>query len=406
MTLFPRHRPRLRARLPLLSWRSGARAALGLVAAAAGLALVLSACTAGGVAVEKGWSGPHIDGGFLYIGTRDGKIVSLKTTRFVSNQPLDVDAKTLDTIFGLEKKTSSDPAAEGEWQFPPQKKTTISAIYGTPVVTNDKIFAGSLNRRLYALDRKTGAPAWQPFIAQGDIYGTAALDGDRLVFADDKGYVYSIRAEDGRPVWQTKASGKQFWSSPTVADGVVYIGGMDKTLYALDAERGAIKWTFKAGGAIASAPLVVGDALYVGDFDGKFYAIDRATGAQQGVFKGENWFWNDALYHDGVIYVGDLSGNFYALDEGSLRERWRYPPQDSAETKKPIRAKAVIIGDKVFVANRSGAVTALRLKDGTPDRRDSFAVEARVLASLGHGDGVLYVSGQDQRIHIQRAKTS
>jgi outer membrane protein assembly factor BamB len=178
---------------------------------------------------------------------------------------------------------------------------------------------------------------------------------------------------------------------------------MDKTLYALKAETGDTLWIFKAKGAIASTPLVVDDLIYVGDFEHRFYAIDKNTQRATAIFEGENWFWNDATHANGVIYVGDLSGNFYALDAGTLRLRWRYPAEGSEESKNPIRSKAVIVNERIFVASRGGAVNALRL-DGALDRTLSFAVEARVLAALGQGDGTVYVSDQDQRVHVRKAQ--
>ena len=36
-------------------------------------------------------------------------------------------------------------------------------------------------------------------------------------------------------------------SSPAVVGGIVYVGSNDHSLYALDAESGALKWRFKTG---------------------------------------------------------------------------------------------------------------------------------------------------------------
>ncbi len=381
---------------------AGKRSLLALAGLAAIATLVLTSCTGGGAIVEQGWSGPVVDGGYLYMGSRGGKIVSIKASQLSDREPLRLDTWVKDRISSGGDKPPAKVLEAGEWVFPPERSATIDAIYASPVLAGDKLFMGSLNQRIYAFDRKTGAYAWQPYLAKGDIYGTVAVDGDRLVFADDKGYVYAIAAEDGRELWKRQVSDKQFWGSPAVAAGVVYIGGMDKMLYALKAETGDTLWTFKAKGAIASTPLAVGDLIYVGDFEHRFYAIDKNTRRAVAIFEGESWFWNDAIHSNGVIYAGDLSGNFYALDAGTLRLRWRYPAEGSEESKNPIRSKAVIVNDRIFVASRSGAVNALRL-DGTNDRTLSFAVEARVLASLGQGDGTVYVSDQNQRVHVKKA---
>src|SRR6266480_4066272 len=55
--------------------------------------------------------------------------------------------------------------------------------------------------------------------------------------------------------WRVPADGDVI-SSPTVAAGVVYVGGGGGGLYAIDLATGAVHWRFDAGSAIASSPAV------------------------------------------------------------------------------------------------------------------------------------------------------
>ena len=52
----------------------------------------------------------------------------------------------------------------------------------------------------------------------------------------------------GEVIWAFKA-GAGFFSSPTYHDGVIFAGGNDDKLYAVDADTGTLKWTFQAGEA-------------------------------------------------------------------------------------------------------------------------------------------------------------
>ena len=63
-------------------------------------------------------------------------------------------------------------------------------------------------------------------------------------------------------------------SSPTVVNGVVYIGSDDSYLYALVADTGAILSQLLTGGAIDSSPDVIGGFVYVGSDDRRIYAFD------------------------------------------------------------------------------------------------------------------------------------
>src|SRR5262249_16377623 len=46
-------------------------------------------------------------------------------------------------------------------------------------------------------------------------------------------------------------------TSPVVANGIVYVGSWDRSLYALDARSGKQLWSFATGGGISSSPAVV-----------------------------------------------------------------------------------------------------------------------------------------------------
>ena len=56
-------------------------------------------------------------------------------------------------------------------------------------------------------------------------------------------------------------------STPAVADGVVYVGSTDHTLYALNADTGDRVWSFETSAGIQSSPAVAGGIVYVGSWD-------------------------------------------------------------------------------------------------------------------------------------------
>jgi serine/threonine-protein kinase len=90
------------------------------------------------------------------------------------------------------------------------------------------------------------------------------------------------------PLW-TAATGDGVASSPAVAGGIVYVGSNDGKLYAFDAAGGAATctgtplectplWTLTTADAVASSPSVVDGVVYVGSNDGNVYAADAAAG--------------------------------------------------------------------------------------------------------------------------------
>ncbi|HMF95569.1 MAG TPA: PQQ-binding-like beta-propeller repeat protein [Vicinamibacterales bacterium] len=77
------------------------------------------------------------------------------------------------------------------------------------------------------------------------------------------------------------------WAQPTVAGGRLFVGSQNGTVYALDAIRGCVVWTFAAHGAVR-ASISIGRrpgaarppafAAYLSDQQGFVYALDAVTG--------------------------------------------------------------------------------------------------------------------------------
>jgi outer membrane protein assembly factor BamB len=80
--------------------------------------------------------------------------------------------------------------------------------------------------------------------------------------------VYALKAYTGAKVWSYPTGGGI--SSPAVANGVVYVGAND-SIDALNAATGALLWSYSTGKAVNSSPAVVNGAVYVGSWNGKLY---------------------------------------------------------------------------------------------------------------------------------------
>jgi len=169
--------------------------------------------------------------------------------------------------------------------------------FSSPAVVGDLAYIASSDGRLWAWHREGCGqslclkPAWRsgslgqiidsPTVSGGIVYvgsQTNAHSNDgRLNAFDAGGCGHAVCA----PLWQGDA-GKDsvLESSPTVADGVVYVGAFDGRLYAFDAQGcgGASLcqplWTGKTGGSIESTPVVAGGRVYVGSDDGRLHVFD------------------------------------------------------------------------------------------------------------------------------------
>ena len=104
-----------------------------------------------------------------------------------------------------------------------------------------------------------------------------AVAGQRLFVGTQEGRVLALDARSGTIVWQFKTA-DAIIATPVVAHGRVYCGSFDGHVYALDASSGALAWKHDTGGAVTSAVAVSGSKILAGSRSFDFDALDAATG--------------------------------------------------------------------------------------------------------------------------------
>jgi len=168
----------------------------------------------------------------------------------------------------------------------------------------------------------------------------------------------AITAPTVEPVWTFEA-GSALWAGPTFADGVVYVGGQDSLLHALDAKTGKRRWVFRAGGPIRTRPTVAKRDLYVQADDGMLYRIDVASGRERWKVKiveqaivrlpfddpksRFDRFGSDVVVAAGRLYVGTHDGKVLALNPEDGARVWEFKAGDAV-----LAAPAVADGRVVF----------------------------------------------------------
>ena len=284
------------------------------------------------------------------------------------------------------------------WSFPTDpQKARVGTFYVTPAVDEQRVvvasqvpptgFLGQPKNVVWALDRKTGNELWQFDDATGQYVEGGALGGGLFVIGNSDHNVYALDAETGALRWTFK-TGYRVWATPLIVSDTVYIGSMDHHLYALRLSDGGVRWDFQAGGAFAATPALRNGTLYIGAFDDKLYAIDAQAGTERWRFASANWFWGSPLVYADTVYAVDVSGNVYAVNAETGAPVW--PQPRSLET--PVRAGPALTedGSRLFVGGQNGTLYAL-------DTKDAFVVwssesEGQVLSPPVVSGSVVYES--------------
>jgi outer membrane protein assembly factor BamB len=150
-------------------------------------------------------------------------------------------------------------------------------IESSPLLAGNRLFFGSWDHGVYALNAKNGRRMWR-FGADDQVNTSATYSKGRIFIASDAGTLYSLSANSGRQLWSASDAREFFYATPTVAYGRVYIGSTDGTMYVYGAKSGRLLWARPLGSYIYGAAAVYRRKVFVGTYDGQFYALDAATG--------------------------------------------------------------------------------------------------------------------------------
>lgn len=275
--------------------------------------------------------------------------------------------------------------AEGRelWSFPAEPNARIG-FYAAPSVAEDRIILGDYGApgsffspgvvvTVYALQAgESGSPAvlWaNPELAQDRIVAAPLQVEDKLFLGTADNYVLAVDAVNGAELWRFEAA-HSIWAQPVYQDGVLYVVSLDKTLYALDADSGDLQWELAFGGSIINKPAMSADMLYLGTFDNKLHAVDLASGTERWSLDTGGWAWSGPALADGVVYAADLEGNLYAVNATSGELIWSKAEASLGE----VQASPVVVDGLVIFAAadnsgdeeaRQGTLLALNAQDGS-----------------------------------------
>ncbi|MBN9664017.1 MAG: PQQ-binding-like beta-propeller repeat protein [Acidobacteria bacterium] len=129
--------------------------------------------------------------------------------------------------------------------------------------------------------------------------------------------------------WSYKLGGRQH-CTPALGDGLLVSGlNVYQDLFALDAETGKPRWTFRTGN-VASPPTIAKGLVYFGSGDvreldrGLFLAVDLKTGQERWRLTTGKIESKSPLVVDDLVYLASENLTLYALDAHSGRVAWKF----------------------------------------------------------------------------------
>jgi outer membrane protein assembly factor BamB/tRNA A-37 threonylcarbamoyl transferase component Bud32 len=319
------------------------------------------------------------------------------------------------------------------WSFEAEDK-----IRSKPLAYRDRVFVGSYDNNLWALDAKDGNLVWK-FATDGGIGSSPSYSGGAVYVGSVDRNLYAVDVRDGRRKWSFKTEGRIF-STPTVALGSIFFGSDDHKLYSINPGTGRENWSYPTSANIRSSPTVfegeeaallfVGNDLgeflcldvsgnyvwrftsrrkilstplvwekerlvYVGSYDWCMYGIDIDHGSAVWRIRTRAPIVSSPAFSDGTLYFGSADGFVYALNARNGREEWKY------EVGAEVTSSPFVYRDAVYIGAPDGALYALHAKTGELLWR--FQSDGPILSSPFVADDVVYIGSDDKHLYALQA---
>ncbi len=221
-------------------------------------------------------------------------------------------------------------------------------------------------------------------------------------------------------IWKFKTGG-EVKSSPSISEGLVFVGSTDANIYAIDLEKGHQIWAYKTDDAVEASPCVVGGVVYVGSLDGWLYALDAKSGqlkwkyqTEGKIMGGANWTlvarpsW-PCLHSTGRltaglstgslsgearatglwILVGSYDNKLHCVDSASGKVVWTYETGSFINGSPAVGDGKAVFGGcdaKIYVVSVADGNMVTQIDSGSYIAGSAAIIEGRVY--VGNYDNV------------------
>jgi outer membrane protein assembly factor BamB len=274
-------------------------------------------------------------------------------------------------------------------------------ISGGPVAGINKVFLGSENGEIFALEADTGALSWLGKV-KGEVIAAPALDSGKLVVNTASGVMKAFNASNGEDDWQVEQEVPPLTlrgiSAPAISGGGVIVGSADGTVSVFLLEQGRQGWTADVGEAtgstelervidVDSTPLIYGENIYTVSSRGNLSAIELRTGRV--LWQRQYSSYRQLSISGNTIFLTDIKDHVYAVDRNNGLERW----SQLSFTNRGLTGPAVV-DDYIVVGDFEGYLHWLDQETGEIVARhlvDSSGIYSTPTVS----NGVLYSQSRD-----------
>ena len=273
----------------------------------------------------------------------------------------------------------------------------FAPIFSSAVAGLGMVFIASTDGYLYALSQSTGAVVWRAEVGNYLTDSTPALEGQTLFVAAHGMTIEALNAQTGALYW-TFAISERIEAPPLVFGSRVLVASRT-TLWTLNAANGALLWKFHRGAIswpTTGVPAVAGNTVYVGlGSDSHLWALDLTNGQVIWAFDTSDRITSAPLVNGGIVYIATWHGEIFALDRAHGTMLWVYTLNNKTKQSvvDGVGGSMALADGKLYAGDYRGELICLDGQHGRLLWR--FATGAQILATPIVAAGYVYFGSDD-----------
>lgn len=322
---------------------------------------------------------------------------------------------------------------EPVWRF-----NTGAPVKSSPAIVKGRVYAGSSDQHLYAIEADTGKQAWAKLL-DDEIEASPAVIDNTVYVGTLKGTLYALDADSGAEKWKfstgDKITGGVNWFKDSNGQLHLLVGSYDAILYCMNARTGSPAWTYETGNYINGSPAVGEKYCVFGGCDAVIHLLSLADGTKAGEIDTEVYIAASAALDQNSVYIGNYDGELIRASLSDQKTLWRYQADKGPFISSPavtsdvvvigggdmnvhcidsktgkgrwtyktlnaVDSSLVIVSDRVLAAGQDGRLYLLNLADG--ELIWSYETGRSITSSPAVSDGMVVVGCDDGRIYCFR----
>ncbi|RLC67754.1 MAG: protein kinase [Chloroflexi bacterium] len=238
------------------------------------------------------------------------------------------------------------------------------------------------------------APLWR-FRCEDEVRSSPTIHNGIVYIGAYDHNLYALNADNGEFLWKYATEGGVA-TTPHVHEGRVFFGSADRLLYALNADTGRISWTCPTQGSVWSSPKAAFDHVFFGSDDHHLYAVNVHSGRVAWKFQTDGKVRSSPVIGNDAIYVGCEGGMVYAVDI-SGQARWRF------RARRGVTSSPALTKEMVYVGCQDSHVYGLDVRSGWSAWR--YRTGGPVISSPAVSEGLVFVGSTDGYLYALDAES-